>query len=92
MVLVGLLCLADRAVLADPLGEGWELVFHDEFNGSKLDWNVWFCEQGHRRNAENDPEDSYLDGQGHCVLRVRKVGESYHLGFIRTKQEYGQGY
>ncbi len=78
---------------AEPPGEGWELVFHDEFNGKQLNWNVWTCEQGDRRNAYNDPDDSYLDGQGHLILRVRKAADGkYHLGFIRTQQEFQLGY
>lgn len=78
---------------AEPPGDGWELVFHDEFNGKQLNWNVWTCEQGARRNAYNDPEDSYLDGQGHLLLRVRKAPDGkYHLGFIRTQQEFQWGY
>ena len=77
---------------AGPPGDGWELVFHDEFNGPQLNWDVWMCETGDRRNAYNDPDDSYLDGKGHLVLRVRKVDGKYHLGFIRTKQEYQWGY
>jgi beta-glucanase (GH16 family) len=92
LILPGLLCLAGPWAFAAPPGDGWELVFHDEFNGPSLNWDVWHCEQGHRRDAENDPEDSYLDGQGHCVLRVRKAGGRHHLGFIRTKKEFGQGY
>jgi len=62
------------------------------FNGKQLNWNVWTCEQGTRRNAYNDPDDSYLDGQGHLILRVRKAADGkYHLGFIRTQQEFSVG-
>jgi len=81
------------ALAAGPPGDGWELVFHDEFNGKQLDWNVWACEKGDRRKAYNDPDDSYLDGRGHLVLRVRKAEDGkYHLGFIRTTREFDWGY
>ena len=70
-----------------PPGEGWELVFHDEFNGRQLNWDAWLCEKGDRRNAYNDPDDSYLDGKGHLLLRVRKAEDGkYHLGLIRTRK------
>ena len=78
---------------ADPPGEGWELVFHDEFNGNQLNWDVWTCEEGDRRKAYNDPEDSYVDGKGHLILRLRKAEDGkYHLGFIRTKESFQWGY
>jgi beta-glucanase (GH16 family) len=78
---------------AGPPGQGWELVFHDEFNGKQLNWDTWLCEKGDRRNAYNDPEDTYLDGKGHLLLRVRKGEDGkYHLGFIRTRKLFGQGF
>ncbi len=92
VMILGLFWLA-IPLPAEPPGEGWELVFHDEFNGKELDWKVWTCEPGDRRNAYNDPEDSYLDGQGHLLLRVRKARDGkYHLGFIRTQREFQWGY
>lgn len=85
--------LSFTPLFADPPGEGWELVFHDEFNGDQLNWDVWTCEEGDRRNAFNDPEDSYVDGKGHLVLRIRKAEDGkYHLGFIRTKKSFDWGY
>ncbi len=87
------LILSAIPLLADPPGDGWELVFHDEFNGKQLNWDVWTCEEGDRRNAFNDPDDSYLDGEGHLVLRLRKAEDGkYHLGFIRTKESFQWGY
>jgi hypothetical protein len=80
-------------VYADPPGEGWELMFHDEFNGDELNWDVWTCEEGDRRKAYNDPADSYVDGKGHLILRLRKADDGkYHLGFIRTKEAFQWGY
>jgi beta-glucanase (GH16 family) len=91
--LVAALLSSVSAPAAGPPGEGWELVFHDEFNGKQLNWNTWTCEKGDRRNAFNDPDDSYLDGHGHLILRVRKAGDGkYHLGFIRTTREFQWGY
>jgi hypothetical protein len=91
--LLSCLLLAASPLLADPPGQGWELVFHDEFHGDQLNWDVWTCEQGDRRSAYNDPADSYLDGQGHLILRIRKAEDGkYHLGFIRTKQSFQWGY
>lgn len=88
-----LVAFCSAPVLAEPPGDGWELVFHDEFNGSRLNWDVWLCEQGDRRNAYNDPEDSYLDGQGSLILRLRKAEDGkYHLGFIRTRESFQWGY
>ncbi len=91
--LLSLLFLISSSVFGDPPGEGWELVFHDEFNGDQLNWDVWTCEEGDRRKAFNDPEDSYLDGKGHLILRLRKAEDGkYHLGFIRTKESFQWGY
>ncbi len=85
--------LVSLPLWADPPGEGWELIFHDEFNGDRLSWDVWTCEQGDRRDAYNDPADSYVDGHGHLILRLRKAEDGkYHLGFIRTRQSFQWGY
>ena len=90
---LAVLLLLIATLYADPPGEGWELVFHDEFNGDQLNWDVWTCEEGDRRKAYNDPEDSYVDGEGHLILRLRKAEDGkYHLGFIRTKESFQWGY
>lgn len=92
LTLFSLLCCL-TPVLAEPPGDGWELVFHDEFNGDQLNWDVWVCEEGDRRNAFNDPADSYLDGKGYLILRIRKADDGkYHLGFIRTREAFQWGY
>ena len=92
-ILLSSLFTSATFLFADPPGEGWELVFHDEFNGDQLDWDVWYCEEGDRKSAYSDPKDSYLDGKGHLVFRVRKADDSkYHVGFIRTKEEFQWGY
>lgn len=80
-----------------PLVEGqeWKLVWHDEFEGAKLDESKWNrLGDWKRRDGFWIKEDAFLDGQGHLILRTRKDGERFTCGAINTqgKFEHAFGY
>ena len=77
-----------------PYGQKWNLVWSDEFEGTSLDWNMWECPEGPRRDGYWIKEDSYLDGNGSLVLRTKQDGDRYTSGAIRTlgKFEHAFGY
>ena len=72
-LMLALLATGSAAPAAGPPGEGWELVFHDEFNGKQLNWDVWTCECGkdHFLAAEWN-----ADGLTACRLMSRAEWET----------------
>ena len=57
----------------EPPIEGYELVWHDEFDGEELDgekWKVWAL--GPRRDAVNVADAASLDGEGHLEISTRR--------------------
>lgn len=85
---------ADALPLA-PAGQVWQLAWHDEFDGARLDRNKWeACGDCKRRDGFWVKDDAYLDGQGHLVLRTRKDGDRFTCGAVRTlgKFEHTFGY
>ncbi len=61
-----------------PTPEGWELVWHDEFDGASIDTKKWEHEvnaQGGGNNElqyyTNRPENSYIE-DGHLVIQALK--------------------
>lgn len=74
---------------AAPASQEWKLVWHDEFDGNRLDpakWEVFGDSK--RRDGWWVKEDSYLDGQGHLILRTKKDGERYTCGAVRTRGRF----
>ena len=84
-----------------------DLIWSDEFNGSgEPDPGKWDRPEYNRRNNDNGPdgwwskEDSYLDGNGNLVIRVRRIDNKnedsdscdYSVGAIRTKYKFEQLY
>lgn len=87
--------------------EQLELVWSDEFEGSgEPDPVKWDRPEYNRRNNPKGPDaywskdDSYLDGNGDLVIRIRKIddrnndGDScdYSVGAIRTKGKFEYAY
>jgi beta-glucanase (GH16 family) len=98
---VGGLAFADDALPnADQLppataGKSWKLVWHDEFDGPKLDTTKWASPpDGARRDALWLGKAISFDGQGHVKLSAFKEGDKYASGCIRTlgKFEHSFGY
>jgi beta-glucanase (GH16 family) len=104
-------CFASAAIAQDgglfgTEGEG-DLVWEDEFDGTgDPDVTKWERQEYNRRNNDNGPdgwwsrEDSYLDGNGNLVIRVRKIenkngdGDScdYSVGALRSKGKFEKLY
>ncbi len=100
-----LFCCATFSMLAGTVAEDklppaaagtqWRLAWSDEFDGTTIDTNKWdVMGDWKRRDGYWVKEDSYLDGQGHLVLRTKKDGERYTCGAVRTlgKFEHRFGY
>jgi beta-glucanase (GH16 family) len=76
-----------------PAHERWQLVWADEFNGAQLDPAQWeILGDSKRRDGFWIKSDSYLDGQGHLVLRTQKDGDRYTCGAIRTRGRFEHKY
>ena len=53
--------------------EEWTLVFHDEFDGDSVNWNIWKSEHGFVRNEEHQwyqPQNAFVEN-GLLVLEGR---------------------
>lgn len=73
-----------------PKGDKWVPVWSDEFNGKKIDQTKWEI-RGHPEKATRGywyQNDSYLDGEGHLVLRTRRQDDKFTSGAISTKGKY----
>jgi beta-glucanase (GH16 family) len=79
-----------------PDGRRWEMTFCDEFDGTELDLTKW--EKGpevRRQDAGGywDDAHSYLDGEGHLVLKASLREDGRPLsGAIRSAGKFEQTY
>lgn len=71
-----------------PNGKKWKLVWHDEFDGTKLDTSRWEVVEGPRRDELWSSKTVSLDGKGHLVMSVLKEGNKFLSGGIRTKGKF----
>ncbi len=84
-----------------------DLVWSDEFDGTGApDGAKWERQEYNRRNNTAGPdgwwskEDSYLDGNGNLVIRVRKIADKnndgdscdYSVGALRSKGKFSKLY
>ena len=67
-----------------PGGQAWKLVWHDEFDGEKLDETKWEAPEHAVRDAWWVRKAVALDGKGHLVIRTFKEGDRYCDGGVRT--------
>ncbi|MDI6447752.1 family 16 glycosylhydrolase [Anaerobaca lacustris] len=78
-----------RADAPLPVGDGYKLVWSDEFDGETLDLSKWdYRGLGPRRNAINVKETVSLDGEGHLVLTTKRVGDAWHTAMIGTQGKF----
>ncbi|HOA73735.1 MAG TPA: glycoside hydrolase family 16 protein [Phycisphaerae bacterium] len=85
---------ADQLPPAPP-GRTWKLIWHDEFDGDKLDESKWECPpDAPRRDGWWMRKAVSLDGRGHLVMKTFQEGDKYIDGCIRTrgKFEHAFGY
>jgi len=77
-----------------PLGEHWELLWSDEFDGTALDSSKWERLGDWPRQAGYwDQSTSFLDGQGHLIVETRRDEQGRYLtGGIRSQGKFEQTY
>lgn len=78
-----------------PSGKSWNLIWHDEFDGTSLDLSKWaYRPDGQRRDGWWNQKAVSLDGNGHLVIRTIKEGDQYIDGCITTqgKFEHASGF
>lgn len=100
--LIGIVVLCRAQSTNEPV-----LTFSDEFDGiGAPDASKWDRPEYNRRNNANGPdgfwsnEDSYVDGNGNLIIRVRKIENKnndddlydYSTGVVRTKGKFEQLY
>lgn len=71
--ILSLLLLLFTFLPASAQDNEWELIFHDEFDGTEVDWNTWHSEKGFVRNEEYQwyqPENAHVEN-GLLVLEGR---------------------
>ncbi len=87
---------ADAAANNDSflLGDEWNLVWEDEFEGEsgaapKEHWRAGakWTDDGTWRDATLAPEEAYLDGKGNLVMRTRYVDGKRLAPYLVTSEE-----
>ena len=72
-----------------PAGKKWALVWHDEFDGKKIDARKWEMPSGPRRDGFWSPDSFSLDGDGHLVMSVFRDEQGRWIdGCLRSKGKY----
>jgi serine/threonine protein kinase len=79
---------------APPQGKTWTMVWHDEFDGTKLDTSKWTLADMKRKGGWWSPKAVSLDERGHLVIKTYKEGNRYLDGCVSTdgKFEHAFGY
>lgn len=73
----------------DPLLNGYQLIWNDEFNGDSLDTTKWsYRALGKRRLAINTKESTFLNGNGQLCITMTKNGDEYFAGMIGTQSKF----
>ncbi len=101
-LLISFISFGQSLKSTEKTGEG-KLIWSDEFEGTGIpNPNKWDRQEYNRRNNDKGPdgwwskEDSYLDGNGNLVIRVRKIPNKnsdsdafdYSVGAVRTKGKF----
>ncbi len=105
-LLVSSLAFTQSEQVREAQGAG-DLIWSDEFDGTGVpDVTKWERLEYNRRNNDNGPdgwwsnEDSYLDGNGNLVIRLRQIENKnddsdtcdFSVGMIRSKNLFEQLY
>ncbi len=75
---------------AAPDGMKWKLDWHDEFDGTEIDYvNKWEAPENQRRDGFWSGKAFALDGKGHLKMMVLKDEKGRFIdGCLRTKGKY----
>ena len=75
----------------DPRKANWKLVFSDEFNGTKVDWDKWTM-QGSRKKYSK--KFASLDGKGNLLIKADfgPDGKNLMASNLKSKRALGYGY
>jgi len=93
ILLLGLLVVPAQPAEPDnqlplvPNGKTWKLVWHDEFDGTKLDESKWDVPNQRRRDGWWSPKAVSVDG-GSLAISTLKEGGKYLDGCVRTKGKF----
>ena len=97
LIPVFVLCAAALAA-----ADGWRLVWSDEFDGAKgsaPDSTKWTYDLGANRWGNHElesytdsRENSFLDGEGHLVIRAIKAQNGYTSARLKTHGKYAVKY
>ena len=72
-----------------PQGKTWKMVWHDEFDGTKLDETKWTPRpEGKRKGGWWSPKAVSLDGKGNLAIKTYQDGEKVFDGCIVTKGKF----
>ena len=71
-----------------PPGRRWELAWHDEFEGTRLDKSKWEIPEYKRRDARWGHRAIRLDGKGHLEIRIFRDGDEFYDGCVRTRGRF----
>ena len=74
--------------------EGYELIWHDEFDGTELDTTKWKHRGlGPRRSGTVVEDAVFLDGEGHLLITTTILDSShYYVGMIGTGETFNTTY
>jgi hypothetical protein len=77
-----------HAEAVKELGQAPSLVWHDEFDGDKLDQSKWEVPDHRRRDGWWSPKAVSLDGKGNLVISTLKDGDRYLDACVRTRGRF----
>ncbi len=76
-----------------PQGKTWKMVWHDEFDGAKLDETKWTPRpEGKRKGGWWTPKAVSLDGKGDLVVKTYREGEKVNDGCIVTQGKFERAF
>jgi flagellin-like protein len=72
-----------------PQGKRWQMVWHDEFDGTTLDAAKWTpTQEMKRKGGWWKPKAVMLDGHGHLVIKTYKDGDRYIDGCASSEGKF----
>jgi arabinogalactan endo-1,4-beta-galactosidase len=97
ILFLAVICQCPFTVASDPEdeppppseGKAWKLVWHDEFDGDKLDKSKWtYRPDGKRKGGWWSREAISLDGDGHLVITTFMDGDKPTDGCITIQGKF----